>query len=71
MTTQCHCESCSKAPAETWTAKFRLECEARHLLAQPLRERREYLKPLQGERRKALEAEMIRQHTEGRKPRGD
>jgi hypothetical protein len=29
------------------------------------------LKPLQGERRKALEAEMIRQHTEGRKPRGD
>lgn len=45
-----------------------LECEARHLLEQPLKFRQEYLKapPVQG-RRAALEAEMRRQFEAGRK----
>lgn len=45
-----------------------LECEARHLLAQPLKFRQEYLKapPVQA-RRKDLEAEIMRQFEAARK----
>ena len=47
---------------DTWSQAFRLECEARYLLRQPLAFRQEYLKhPNVAGRRTALEAEMTRQ----------
>lgn len=51
----------------TWTDTFRLECEARYLLAMPLPVRQMELKaPARAKRRAMLEAEMRRQWEAGR-----
>jgi hypothetical protein len=47
----------------TWTAEYRLECEARYLLAMPLEERRYALRsPKRAGRVDDLKREMIRLH---------
>lgn len=60
---KCQCAKCSDSPSKTFSESWRVETEARYWLNKPLSQRREYLdaKPVQA-RRKALEAELIRQH---------
>lgn len=66
MTAQaCRCEHCSPDnPAPTYVQAWRLECEARFVLAMPLAQRKGYLVRI-GERRgnaarQALQHEVVR-----------
>lgn len=63
---QCKCPMCSPSPWPTWTPQYRLECEARWLLAQPLAYRREHLTNIDPRRAEALKAEMLRLHQTNR-----
>jgi len=67
----CRCPSCSADPLPTWTPEWRLECEARALLAVPPRQRRLLLAdPARAKRREALEQEMLRLWGEKKRKRG-
>ncbi len=65
--TACLCPQCTALPLHSYTPAFRLECEARAVLAWPIEERRAYL-AARGvvARRIDLEAEMRRQFNAGR-----
>ena len=63
----CRCPQCSPDPLPTWTLEFRLQCEARYLLAMSLYRRREELaNKHRAKRRQALEDELNRQWTAAR-----
>ena len=59
--TDCQCPACSDSPKNSYTPEFRLQAEARHLMLLSLSERRLYLDRLTPNRRKPLEAELMRQ----------
>lgn len=65
----CGIAPCEKAEC-TWGPKFRAECEARWVLAQPLEKRRQYLTDVEKRRGKAatekLKADIERLWREGR-----
>lgn len=68
MSYRCPCDQCQPdSPAPTYTAAYRLQCEARTLLTRPLEARRAYLarKGVQP-RREALQVEMARLWRAGR-----
>jgi len=69
--TACMCPSCAAVPAPTFLPAFRLECEARAVLAWPIEARREYLasRPVQG-RRADLE-EVMRRQFDARRGHGE
>lgn len=59
----CKCPMCCATPSPTWTPSWRLECEARWLLAQPLAYRRAHLdKPAVQARAEDLRQIMTRLH---------
>jgi hypothetical protein len=60
--TTCLCPNCSSDPLPSYMPDFRMECEARYLLAMPLEQRREELgSKWRVARRQALEDELNRQ----------
>lgn len=58
----CLCPMCCATPSPTWTPQWRLECEARWLLARTLTVRRDYLDAIDPARAAELKAEMLRLH---------
>ncbi len=69
--TACMCPQCMALPLHSYTPAFRLECEARAVLAWPIEARREYLasRPVQG-RRADLE-EVMRRQFDARRGHGE